>query len=196
MKLKAKTRTEVIDGTLTRKDPLVYQKGETIELNLDDFTIVDCWRDVVGFEGLYEVSNEGRVKTVERKVKNKHGVRTVNPIILKQSLRLGYPSVTLSSENKNYSRHVHRLVAQAFLPNPDDLPQINHKDLNPENNNVDNLEWCTAKHNINHYLDNKPTTPKPIEKLDEGECYGGHGDFHNAMWEKINEIIDAFNREK
>ena len=99
----------------------------------------EYWKPVVGYEGHYQVSNFGRVKSL------KFGKEK----ILKQYIRGGYYYVCLSKNGiiKKYS--VHRLVAQAFLDNPNNLPQINHKDENKTNNNVDNLEWCDAKYNTN-----------------------------------------------
>ena len=98
----------------------------------------EIWKDIKGFEGLYQVSNLGRVKSLRRN------------IISKNRIARGYERVVLCINNspKNYS--VHRLVATAFIPNPDNLPQVNHKDENRTNNCVDNLEWCDGKYNINY----------------------------------------------
>lgn len=105
------------------------------------------WRPVVGYEGLYEVSNTGRVRSVDRYVKTCYGsYRLHKGKVLSPGIRPdGYLVVSLQYR----MFRVHRLVAQAFLPNPDNLPQVNHRDENPGNNNVDNLEWCTAKYNNN-----------------------------------------------
>lgn len=106
------------------------------------------WKDVVGYEGLYQVSNLGRVKRVEHK--------TTNNILLEERISgqfintNGYATVSLSKAGVDKFQGVHRLVAQAFIPNPDNLPFVNHKDENPLNNNVENLEWCTAKYNSNY----------------------------------------------
>lgn len=101
----------------------------------------EIWKPVVGYEGLYEVSNIGRVK----------GINTYShkePIILSQCKRKdGYLSVRLSKNNISKSKTVHRLVAMAFIPNPDNLEMVNHKDENKANNKVDNLEWCTRAYN-------------------------------------------------
>ena len=111
------------------------------------------WKDIKGYEGLYMVSNEGRVKSVERKVWNsgKQCYKTIKERILKPGNNgEGYLIVNLCKEGNQKFYTVHRLVAQSFLPNPDNLPQINHVDENKKNNCVDNLEWCTNKYNINH----------------------------------------------
>ena len=106
--------------------------------------INEIWRPIKGYEGLYEVSNLGRIKSLVNN-KGQYREKILNPII-----GHGYYRVILCKNGikKNYS--VHRLVAEAFLPNTDNLPQINHKDENKSNNNVNNLEWCDAKYNCNY----------------------------------------------
>lgn len=99
----------------------------------------EFWKDVKGFEGVYQVSNLGRVKSVRRN------------IILKNSIaRNGYKRVLLCTNNIQKNYYIHRLVAMAFIPNPNNYPIVNHKDENPQNNSVGNLEWCTQKYNINY----------------------------------------------
>lgn len=115
------------------------------------------WRPVCGYEGLYEVSSLGRVRSVDRHIISADGREYDRKGVL-MKLRIdkgGYVKVGLrhTTQQKQYS--VHRLVAQAFIPNPGNLPQINHKDENPTNNRVDNLEWCTAEYNINYGLHNE-----------------------------------------
>jgi hypothetical protein len=97
------------------------------------------WRDVVGFEGRYKVSNLGRIQ-------NAKGV-----MMKFQVNRGGYERLTLRhDDHKDYDFTVHRVVAYAFIPNIENKPQINHIDGNRRNNNVDNLEWCTQSENILH----------------------------------------------
>lgn len=100
-----------------------------------------------GWEGIFQVSNTGKVR---RFYKN----GTINTLkgVKKQS---GYKSVLLKTPEKFKCEFIHRLVAKAFLPNPDGLPQVNHKDENKTNNCVDNLEWCTHKYNSNYGTKNK-----------------------------------------
>lgn len=108
----------------------------------------EIWKDVIGYEGLYRVSNLGRVKSVLRKVKNGSIIRRVNEKIMTPVFtRGGYLRVTLKNQGKEKTKTIHRLVAESFIPNPCNLPQINHKDENKLNNSTDNLEWCTAKYN-------------------------------------------------
>ena len=110
----------------------------------------EIWKDIIieqnghlyNFEGIYQISNKGRVRSYakgECKIikiyTNERGTKFVN---------IG------STKEKRTRFQVHRLVATMFIPNPDNLPQVNHKDENPSNNNVENLEWCTAKYNLNY----------------------------------------------
>lgn len=107
---------------------------------------------VPGYNGLYMVSNRGRVKSLDRYVKHSSGEwQLKRGRILKPAKdRNGYLKVQLSKDGKGKLFFVHRLVAMAFIPNPNNLPMINHKDENPSNNCVDNLEWCTQKYNVNY----------------------------------------------
>lgn len=96
----------------------------------------EIWKAITDYENLYEVSNIGRVKNI----------RTGR--ILKPGIdRYGYYNVGLCKNGKQKTKNVHRLVAQEFLPNPDNLPCVNHKDENKLNNRVDNIEWCTVSYN-------------------------------------------------
>lgn len=104
----------------------------------------EIWKDIEGYEGLYQVSNIGRVRSLR------------NNIILKSKIeRSGYERVILSVNNIHKDYYIHRLVANAFIPNPNNYPIVNHKDENITNNRVDNLEWCTQEYNINYGTGNK-----------------------------------------
>ena len=105
----------------------------------------EYWKPVVGYEELYQVSNWGRVKSLPR-----NGTVKYARILKPGTNRYGYLYVNLCKDGKVKTFTVHRLVAEAFLPNPDNLPCINHKDECKTNNNVDNLEWCTNEYNINY----------------------------------------------
>lgn len=111
----------------------------------------EIWKDIEGFEDLYQVSNMGRVRSLTRNKKGKNGVPCpIQGRIMKQHICFGYYYITLSKNGKYKGFRVHRLVANAFIPNPDNLPQVNHKDENKANNCVDNLEWCDSKYNVNY----------------------------------------------
>lgn len=108
----------------------------------------EIWVDVKGYEGYYQVSNKGRVRSLDRIVIGRHGKPVAVPgCILKGEMCKGYRRVNLAKDGKVKHMQVHRLVALNFLPNPDDLPIINHKDENRTNNQLGNLEWCTYEYN-------------------------------------------------
>lgn len=116
----------------------------------------EIWKDIKGYEGLYQVSNLGRVKSLPRTRSTGNGTCAVKGGILKQNRRfdkkhneLMYPYVSFHNKSGVSSKkfYVHRLVADAFIPNPLNLPCVNHKDEDKTNNNVDNLEWCTITYN-------------------------------------------------
>jgi hypothetical protein len=125
---------------------------------------MEQWKDVNGFEGLYQVSNKGRVKSLDRIIKNNgsySGVITRKEIILKQTTnRLGYKVITLNKDGVRFFKIVHRLVAESFIINKHNYKEVNHKDLDKANNTIENLEWCSRSQNINHYYNSKNTTSK------------------------------------
>ena len=110
------------------------------------------WRDVAGYEGLYQVSSEGRVKSLERKVEHWCGgeriqkERILKPIVVSS----GYLRVVLYAGGKTKKFYVHRLVCEAFHENPGNKPQVNHINEDKTDNRACNLEWCTRRENINH----------------------------------------------
>ena len=110
------------------------------------------WRDVAGYEGLYQVSSEGRVKSLERTfIDNSGRKRTVKERILKlRTDRYGYLVVDLRDGGKRKHFKVHRLVCQAFHENPENKLDVNHIDENKTDNRACNLEWCTRRENCNH----------------------------------------------
>ena len=119
---------------------------------------IEIWKDVENYEGFYQVSNLGRVKSLERDVFLPNGIvnRHIEEKILVPILNAyGYSFVNLHKNGKSKAILIHRLVALAFIPNPENKPQVNHKDENPLNNRVDNLEWCTASYNANYGTKNQ-----------------------------------------
>lgn len=105
---------------------------------------IEIWKDIPDYEGLYQVSNLGRVKSFKRNGNSK------DRILKPSKNRCGYLQVILYKNRKTETFTVHRLVALAFISNPLNLPCINHKDENKENNNISNLEWCTQQYNATY----------------------------------------------
>lgn len=100
----------------------------------------EIWQDIKGYEKLYQISNLGRVRSLIKK----------HPKIIKQHNIGVYKRIGLSKNKQKKNYLVHKLVAETFIPNPENLPCVNHKDGNKENNNVNNLEWCTYQYNNRH----------------------------------------------
>ena len=108
----------------------------------------EIWRPILGYEGVYEVSSYGRVRSLDRYDGRNHFIK--GRIMKRSYCSNGYLSIDLCLNGKIKKCLVHRLVALTFIPNPDNLPMVNHLDEDKTNNRVDNLEWCTAKYNINY----------------------------------------------
>lgn len=130
------------------------------------------WKNIEGYEGLYQVSNFGRIRGLDRVVERKNN----NPTTIKgrvknnQQYVNGYLFVALCKNGIKKPLSVHRLVANSFIPNPDNKPEVNHKDLNKHNNHVDNLEWCS--HSENHIHKNKSGIISPCFINNNGENNG------------------------
>ena len=154
----------------------------------------EIWKPIKGYEGLYEVSNFGRIKSLKRLVKshNKWGecYIIINEKILKTSdNKLGYLFVKLFKNNKAKTYYIHRLVAEHFIPNPNNYKEVNHKDECKTNNVVTNLEWCDRKYNVNYGNRTKRVTEKLKNKKEWSKPviqYTLDGQFVKE-WESINE---------
>lgn len=138
----------------------------------------EIWKEIKGYEGYYEASNKGQIRSTQRVITlvtrdGKDRPSVFKGKVLKQTDEiknrhnwLPRKFVQLSKDGIRKRYYAHRLVAETFIPNPNNLPDVNHKDGNPFNNNVDNLEWSSRKRNINHAFDNKLIkTEKPVAKI-------------------------------
>lgn len=110
----------------------------------------EIWKDIDGYEGLYQVSNLGNVRSLN------YGGRGYTRCLIPKCSSRGRLWVELKKDGAKKPMQIHRLVGMAFIPNPCNLPQINHKDENPKNNSADNLEWCTASYNVRYSVDRHP----------------------------------------
>ena len=135
---------------------------------------MEIWKEIKGYEGLYQVSNYGRIKNKFKILKQKRN-------------KFGYLVLRLSKNNKKKDFLVHRLVAQAFIENKDNLPQVNHKDENKQNNNITNLEWCSSSYNINYGNRNKKVSNKISKKVAKYNLEGNLIKIYNSMTEAQEE---------
>lgn len=145
--------------------------------------MLEIWKDVKNYEGEYQVSNTGKVRSL-----NYNYLGQVRE--LKQTLsNKGYCKVVLHRP-KGTQRHfsVHRLVAEAFIPNPDNLPQVNHKDECKTNNCVDNLEWCDCKYNSNYGTRNERIVQKMRKSILQFTLDG----VFVKEWESIKSAAETF----
>lgn len=141
--------------------------------------LTEVWADVLGYEGRYQISNSGKVKSMERFIPHfRKGLRVIHEKIKKSPLdRDGYPVTKLSKEGVKKHFGVHRLVATAFVPNPLNLSEVNHLDGNKQNNNDWNLEWTTTSGNIIHAFRLKLRKPSTYSL--NGPMKGRFNERHN-----------------
>lgn len=129
---------------------------------------MEIWKDVEGYEGLYQVNQFGEVKSLPKQIGL--GYMTKEKILKQRLQNSGYLTVSLSKDGKRLNKTVHRLVAKAFIPNPEGLPEIDHIDGDKTNNVVENLQW------ISHVENNRKKTtgigiPKRVENVETGEIF-------------------------
>lgn len=162
---------------------------------------IEIWKDIQGYEGLYQCSNLGRIKSLNRYKQARNGsISSFKEIIKKlQTTRKGYLVVTLNRNKERKTFFVHRLVAQAFIPNPDNKPQIDHINTNRTDNRVNNLRWVTPLENSNNPL-TKENLKNYRDKMKSGDYshskivlqYSLSGDFIKE-WTNITTIHKEMN---
>lgn len=161
--------------------------------------MVEEWRDIEGFEGLYQISNLGRVKSLERHIcyyDTRWGryVDKVNKERILKSVGGTYQIIQLRKDNKYFPKYIHRLVASAFIPNPENKPEVNHKDRNPRNNRLDNLEWVTSKENTLHLISSGyDMGANPVKCLEDGmvfSCKAEAAEYYNIDNTSITNSIN------
>lgn len=146
----------------------------------------EIWKDIEGYEGIYQVSNLGNVRSLG------NGKTHKSERILKQGTTLGYKTVILCKDGITSSKRVHRLVAEAFIKNPQNFDIVNHKDENKTNNCVENLEWCTMQYNTNYGTGverRSSKRKKPIKQLDmEGNLI--------RLWDSATDAAKYFGKSR
>lgn len=138
--------------------------------------VKEVWKDIVGFEGLYQISNLGRVRSVNR-TSDVDGRRIKERILIQHLNTKGYYCVVLRKGGKSYTKEVHRMVCLAFIPNPNGLEQVGHKDESRINNFVDNLEWVSREDNCN-----MPLRKQRLSKANVGKYVGNKNYFYNKHY--------------
>jgi DNA gyrase/topoisomerase IV subunit B len=153
----------------------------------------EIWKDIPGFENKYQASNLGRIKSL----KDNHN-KLRKKILFQASDQKGYLHVCLHIKNKGKTYRVSRIIAKLFIPNPENKPQVNHKDGNKKNNNVANLEWNTGSENIKHAFANNLRTIQgenhPLHKLtkfDIEKIRNLNRDKTNWTQKKISEVFNV-----
>lgn len=161
--------------------------------------MIEEWKDIGGYEGLYQVSNLGRVKSIPRSTLCSDG-RTISlkgKILAPNIHTDGYVYVKLckNSSQKNY--RVHRLVAMAFIDNPHDYPEVNHLDENRGNNEACNLEWCTSQHNSTYgncrqrQKSSLRRKQMPFMCIETGETFGSIAEYREKYNTSNTHISDV-----
>lgn len=175
---------------MTAERILNIARGEIGTKEQPEVPAKEIWKQIPDYEGKYEVSNLGRVRSIDRLVKGKYGNlakikgKEITPILTTH----GYYRVNLCNESGIKAKFVHRLVASAFLDNPDGLPMINHKDEDKVNNVVDNLEWCDCLYNSNY-----GTRNQRVSESTRGKKKNYTDESHRKMIEPKEKAIVGIN---
>lgn len=148
------------------------------------------WKDIKDYEGLYQISNTGLVKAMAKtwlSGEYRNSLRSKPETIIKCSIKPnGYKQCTLSKNGKVLNKRINRLVAEAFIPNPENKPEVNHKDGVKSNNHVSNLEWCTRQENLLHAYKNGLLKPARGENQ-------GNSKLKNKVVDEIREKYSTGN---
>ena len=143
----------------------------------------EIWKDIKDYEGLYQISNLGNVRSLDRVVE-RHGLTNLPGRMMKTVIHSnGYVVISLSKNGKRISYFVHRLVAEAFIPNPNNYPLLNHKNEIKNDNRVENIEWCDYKYNVNYGT----SIARRTEKFKKKICQYSLDDTFIRVWDSMKE---------
>lgn len=175
---------ERIEDVLSRREHRQVEVPSWLQKIIDELPAaydVEVWADIKGYEGLYQVSNYGRVKSLARYRKGNADSKVFQEEkVLKQYINnKGYCIVELCLDAKRKRYSVHRLVANAFIANNNNKEQVNHIDEDKQNNYVGNLEWCTCKENVNYGLHNEKISKTKGTKVVCSNDNGYYAEFHS-----------------
>lgn len=179
-----------IASFLGRTESAIRYKTKKMGLSKNDYVYGidkingEIWKQIKGYEGKYCVSNMGRIMSLERNVKS--GGKIKQRIIKQCDARKGYKTVSLYIDGKKKRHIVHRLVAEAFIPNPNNYNQVNHIDENKSNNSVYNLEWCTGKQNMNYGSRTEKAIKKAQKKVFKVDELGNVVSVYSSAKEAAN----------
>ena len=162
--------------------------------NIDTY---EEWRDIPNWEGMYEVSNKGRIRSVDRVIRASNGNESFKKgQLIAISTNMMHCNVQLYKGNKIYNMGVHRAVALAFIPNPKNLPEVDHIDNNPQNNCVENLRWVSSKENTAHRIANRSSCKaKKVYCIDTGETFDSLSAAGRSVHSSTQQIIDSINHK-
>lgn len=146
-------------------------------------SLVEKWRDIADYKGLYQISSIGRVRSLDRI--DALGRLRKGKVLADVGSMGGYRKITLHRDGNSKQKYIHCLVAETFIPNPDGLPEINHKDEDKTNNAVSNLEWCSRSYNINY-----GTRNERMAKSNEQTIYVVSGSGHRYYFGSIKKAAE------
>lgn len=153
----------------------------------------EIWKKLIGFEGRYEVSNFGQIRSI---LSNHGKYQEKLKTLRRRSKTCPYLYVQLSVMDTPYHEAVHRAVAKAFVPNPESKPMVNHKDGNKLNNNAYNLEWVTCTENHNHAYSLGLRNSNGVAKFHKGKKRGKSSNYYNVTWDASRSKWKAALKEK
>lgn len=178
------------DMVIPWEDLIKYYNFDIIEMVME----MEKWKPIKGYIGLYEISTYGNVKILERtykcfnKLTNRMNERVIKERITQGTINKGYRRICLTKNKKEKNIFIHRLVAESFIPNPNNYDFVNHIDGNKQNNCVENLEWCTHSQNDLHAYKNKLRKTKPKREIIQYDLEGNKIAEYESIYEASKKL--------